>query len=77
LQKNGSGTVPARLVQPSGALDLNQAVDDFEKSLIIQAINESNGNYSKAARILNIPKQTLHNKIKKHNIRLKAASVEE
>ena len=51
--------------------DLNDAVDKYEKSLLIKALKASNGNISMAARALGLPKQTMHNKIKKHTIRLK------
>ncbi|HYE81656.1 MAG TPA: sigma 54-interacting transcriptional regulator [Clostridia bacterium] len=50
--------------------DLNAAVDEYEKSLLIKALKASRGNISLAARSLGLPKQTMHNKIKKHNIKL-------
>jgi arginine utilization regulatory protein len=50
--------------------DLNAAVNKYEKNLLIKALKASNGNISMAARSLGLPKQTMHNKIKKHNIRL-------
>ena len=43
-------------------------LNDYEKVLIQKAIKQANGNGAKAARMLNIPRQTLHNKLKKHNI---------
>ncbi|HML33458.1 sigma-54 interaction domain-containing protein [Sporomusa sphaeroides] len=43
-------------------------LNKYEKQLIQRAIRQANGNGAKAARILNIPRQTLHNKIKKYNI---------
>ncbi len=52
-----------------GPVDLSLAVSQFEKELIVKALKDTNGNISKAARALNLPKQTLHNKIKKHDIR--------
>lgn len=50
--------------------DLNAAVSKYERSLLIEALKVSAGNISMAARSLRLPKQTMHNKIKKHNIRL-------
>jgi arginine utilization regulatory protein len=47
---------------------LEEAIDNFEKNLIQKAISKANGNYAEAARLLKIPRQTLHNKIKKHGI---------
>ncbi|HWR42609.1 sigma-54 interaction domain-containing protein [Sporomusa sp.] len=57
--------------EPAGDIVVSSLVDnlnDYEKKLIQKAIKQANGNGAKAARILNIPRQTLHNKIKKHNI---------
>lgn len=53
-----------------GPLDLQLAVSQYEKDLIIKALKATNGNMSKAAKNLKLPKQTLHNKIKKYNIRV-------
>ena len=52
--------------------NLNTAVAKYEKELIIKALKASNGNISMAARNLGLPKQTMHNKVKKHNIKLTA-----
>jgi len=50
---------------------LNMAVENYEKKLIVSAIEKANGNCSEAARLLKIPRQTLHNKIKKYQIKWK------
>lgn len=47
---------------------LNSSVENLEKQIIKEAIKKSGGNYSKAARMLGIPKQTLQNKIKKYDL---------
>lgn len=47
---------------------LNYAMESYEKELIQRAIEQVNGNYAKAARLLGVPRQTLHNKIRKYNI---------
>ena len=51
---------------------LQEAVDSYEKELIKRAVTKANGNYAKAARLLQVPRQTLHNKIKKYGISWKA-----
>lgn len=51
-------------IQPS----LEEKLNNYEKSLIQLAIKQANGNGAKAARLLHTPRQTLHNKMKKHNI---------
>lgn len=47
---------------------LNEKLRAYERNLIQQAIKEANGNGAEAARMLNIPRQTLHNKLKKYHI---------
>lgn len=51
-------------------LDLNKELDRYELQLIKKAIKAAEGNCTKAAKLLNIPKQTMHNKIKKFDIKL-------
>lgn len=48
--------------------DLNAAVFEYERSLLIKALKSSGGNVSLAARALHLPKQTMHNKVRKHKI---------
>lgn len=47
---------------------LDKAVKDYERKLILGALEKSNGVKSKAARLLNIKRTTLVEKIKKQNI---------
>ena len=48
--------------------DLSAAVSGYERSLLVKALKSSGGNVAMAARALQLPKQTMHNKVKKHNI---------
>jgi len=61
--------LPLQDANPLGEVSMKDAVEKFEKNLIEKAICKANGNYAEAARILKVPRQTLHNKIKKYGIR--------
>lgn len=50
---------------------LKQALAQYEKKLVVRALEKSNGNCAKAARLLKVPRQTLHNKTKKYDIKVK------
>lgn len=50
-------------------VDFNSLVNDYETRLIIQALIKTNGNKKEAARLLNLKRTTLLEKIKKKNIR--------
>ncbi len=47
---------------------LNTAVENVEREIIISALEKTDYNISKAARLINVPRQTLQYKIKKLNI---------
>lgn len=49
-------------------LTLSETVDKVEMTIINQALQNSNGNYSKAASILGITRQNLNYKLKKYNL---------
>ena len=49
-------------------LDLNQAISKLEVKTIKKALEMTNGNKAKAAKILNIPRTTLYYKMEQYNI---------
>ncbi len=49
-------------------LNLNEAVQSYEKRIILEALEKSNWVKSKAAKLLNINRTTLVAKIKKQNL---------
>jgi len=50
------------------SLDLNKSIEELEKRLINEALNESQGNKAKASKLLKIPRSTLHYKINNYGI---------
>ncbi|WON75889.1 helix-turn-helix domain-containing protein [Serratia sp. UGAL515B_01] len=50
--------------------ELNQLVEEYERQLIVNALNRSNGRVVGAANYLRISRTTLHYKIKKYGIKL-------
>jgi len=68
-----SGSDPA-MAAPSDiqwgddGVDFNALISDFEDRLILEAISRSGGNKKEAARLLNLKRTTLIEKIKKKNL---------
>lgn len=62
----------ANVELPDEGLDFNNAVDEFENELIIQALQKTDGNRNKAASLLNLNRTTLVEKLKRKGIRLAA-----
>jgi transcriptional regulator with PAS, ATPase and Fis domain len=63
--------IPARTesaVLPPEGIDFNSAVDEFENTLISQALQRTGGNKKAAARLLNLNRTTLVEKIKKKGL---------
>ncbi|MEG1410310.1 MAG: sigma 54-interacting transcriptional regulator [Terrisporobacter sp.] len=52
------------------SLDLNIETEKFETKIIKKALQMSDGNKSKAAKILNVPRTTLYYKIEQYNINI-------
>lgn len=61
------GAIPELEVSDDG-ICLTTAVSDFEKSLITQSMKMANGVKKNAAKLLNIKRTTLIEKIKRHNL---------
>jgi transcriptional regulator with PAS, ATPase and Fis domain len=58
--------LPQKLELPADGICLNTAVNEFERSLIYQSLEKSNGVRQKAAELLNIKRTTLVEKIKRY-----------
>lgn len=55
-------------ILPDEGIDLSDVVSDFEKNIIIQALNKSGWIKNRAAKLLNLNRTTLVEKIKKQGI---------
>ena len=58
-QANGEGEVK---------IDAELTVDEMEKRMIIQALEKTNGNRTRAAEKLGISRRTLHRKLNQYEI---------
>ncbi len=73
LVANSQGSPAARVMPDPGewsdeGIDFKSLVNDFEAQLIVQALQMTKGNKKEAARILNLKRTTLLEKIKKKNL---------
>lgn len=55
-------------IWPESGIDFNALVNDFETQLIVQALKMTQGNKKEAARLLNLKRTTLLEKIKKKEL---------
>lgn len=62
---------------PEGGVDFNSLVDGFETRLIKLALTKTNGNKKAAAKLLNLNRTTLVEKIKKKGLDRQVESIEE
>jgi len=62
-----STTIIQEVWQETG-VDFNMLVNDFETNLIVQALKITQGNKKEAARLLNLKRTTLLEKIKKKEL---------
>ena len=65
-QALSDASVPTSI--PVGGLDLSQAVEEFEKRLIVEALERTNWVKSRAAQLLHINRTTLMEKLKKKSL---------
>lgn len=60
----------ANISLPEDGLDFNEAVNEFENELILQALQKTAGNKNKAASLLNLNRTTLVEKLKRKGLRI-------
>ena len=60
--------IERNIVSTPEYFNLQEALSGYEKQLIITVLGESEGNISKAAKRLGLPRQTLQSKMKKYQI---------
>lgn len=68
IRESSQSVQPVEEVILEKDLNLNEAVQSYEKRIIIEALEKSNWVKSKAAKLLNINRTTLVAKIKKQNL---------
>jgi two-component system C4-dicarboxylate transport response regulator DctD len=66
----GAFTAAGAAAAPPAANGLAEQVDEFEKSVIVEQLRREQGNVATASEALGVPKKTLYDKIKKHEISL-------
>lgn len=59
---------PTDIHWSANGVDFNALISDFEDRLILEAVSRSGGNKKEAARLLNLKRTTLIEKIKKKNL---------
>ncbi|MDV2888604.1 helix-turn-helix domain-containing protein, partial [Alkalihalophilus pseudofirmus] len=57
-----------RSYQKPDSLSLRKNLDHLEKTLILNAMEQTGGNINQTAKLLEIPRQTLQYKLKKFSI---------
>ncbi len=62
------GVLPARFREAAGVRGLNELVAEFERGLIVDALRRHAGNVAAAADALAVPKKTLYDKLKRHEL---------
>jgi transcriptional regulator with GAF, ATPase, and Fis domain len=56
---------------------LKELMNILERAILIRALSQLNGNQKNAAKFLGLKYTTLHEKIKKHNIRFRKEPIED
>jgi len=68
---SGAHVAPSNIPQidlPESGIDLSTAVNEFERNIIVQALNKSNWVKNRAAKLLHVNRTTLVEKIKKQKL---------
>jgi len=60
----------ANVALPEDGIDFNEAVNEFENELILQALQKTSGNKNRAATLLNLNRTTLVEKLKRKGLRI-------
>ena len=65
-----SSALPPEISNPSNTNEVNGSISksDFEKDQIMKALKRTNYNKSKAAKILQVTRKTLYNRISQYNL---------
>jgi len=50
-------------------IDLEETLDNYEKNMLLGALNESEGMINKAAKLLNLSFRSMRYRVKKHNLK--------
>lgn len=62
------GEAPVATLPTTGSIDLRQIIEDYENSLIMQAMARTNGNKNRAAQLLGLNRTTLVEMIKRKKL---------
>lgn len=54
---------------PKQGVDLRKSMEQFERSLVIQAIRQAKGHVVTAAKLLLVTRQTVYNLLIKHDLK--------
>jgi DNA-binding NtrC family response regulator len=68
LQQKSAESIPAPLTLTLEGLDFNEMVCQLEKNLLVQALRKSHGVKNRAAKLLNLNRTTLVEKLKRFNL---------
>jgi DNA-binding NtrC family response regulator len=68
LQQQNRESSPCSIDLPAEGLNFNEVVNQFEKDLLLQALRKSSGVKNRAAKLLNLNRTTLVEKLKRFNL---------
>ena len=66
--KDPEPSSPCHICFPVNGLNFNEMVSQFEKDLLLQALRKSSGVKNRAAKLLNLNRTTLVEKLKRFNL---------